>query len=220
MRAALLLLLSLWLAVPLGRAQDRLPSITPAHAAALREAMRSFHAHDFEKALALIDKADAMDKPSSVTLNIRGAIAIEQKRYDEGRKLCLQALNEDPTFYPARFNLAEIPFVQGKYAEARAMFEKLRDENRKDELVQFRVFLTYLLEKDDVAAKQQLDAVQFYSKTPVFYYSNAAWEFAHDNKPEALKWIDRGNFVFPPAATRNYADVFYDLGWQQRPGTE
>ncbi len=216
MRFASLLSLALLLS-PIARGQDKSASITPAHESLLRDAMRRFVVRDWDKALEFIDKADAMDKPTPVSLNIRGAIAIEQKHFDEGRKLCLQALNDDPTFYPARFNLAEIPFVQGKYAEARPMFEKLRDENPKDELVQFRIYMTYLLEKDDDAAKQELDGIQFYSMTPVYYFAHAAWEMTHGNKPEALKWIERGKYVFPPGAVRFYADVFYDLGWMERP---
>ncbi len=196
MRFPILFAVALALTAPLLPAQDPLGSITPAHAEMLRDAMRSFMKRDFERAIAQVDKADAMDKPNPVSMNIRGAIAIEQRQFDEGRKYCLQALNEDPKFYPARFNLAEIPFVQGKYAESRVLFEKLSEQNPKDELVQFRIFLTYLLEKDEVAAQQKLDAVQFYSRTPIYYFSHAAWEFAHGNKAEALKWMERGRFVF------------------------
>ena len=57
-----------------------------------------------------------------------------------------------------------------------------------------------------------------FSNTPIYYYSHAAWQFAHGNAKVAREWIDRGNWVFPPARTRNYADVFYDLGWLTRPG--
>jgi hypothetical protein len=49
--------------------------------------------------------------------------------------------------------------VQGKYAEARNIFQKLQDEHPTDELLQFRIYLTYLLEKNDSAAKDALEKV-------------------------------------------------------------
>jgi tetratricopeptide (TPR) repeat protein len=150
---------------------------------------------------------------------VRGAVAIEERRFEEGRNLCIEALKLDPKFFPARFNLAEIPFVKGNYAEARNIFQRLEEENPRDELLQFRIFLTYLLEKNEAAAKDALDRVPFLSNTPVYYYSYAAWEFAHGNAKAGKDWVDRGNWVFPPFKTRNYADVFYDLGWLARPGS-
>src|SRR2546423_215704 len=83
------------------------------------DAVRSFSERDFATALVLIDKADAIHSPTPMSLNVRGAVAIEERRFEEGRTLCLNAMKLDPHFFPARFNLGEIPFVQGKYAEAR-----------------------------------------------------------------------------------------------------
>lgn len=227
MRLALSILLASSLALPALAQIDSTPpptmnregakGFTPAYTAALRDATRAFSRRDFEEAAKAVDRAEAMYRPTSVTLNMRGAMAIEQRDFERGRKFCLEALKENPSYLAARFNLAEIPFVQGRYADARAQFELLLKDDPSDELVQFRIFLTYLLQKDDNAARERLEKIPFLSKTPVFYYSHAAWEFAHGNKEEALKWVERGNWVFPPVKTQNYADVFYDLGWLQRP---
>jgi tetratricopeptide (TPR) repeat protein len=112
-------------------------------------------------------------------------VAIEERRFEEGRLLCEKALKDDPKFFPARFNLCEIPFVQGKYAGARHMFQKLLDEYPKNDLLKFRVFLTYLLEKNETAAGEHLDRLPFLSNTPVYYYAQAAWAFAHGKPDEA-----------------------------------
>ena len=218
MRTIIYAFLSAWITAGSLQAAGELGKYPPAYSNVLRDAMRSFSERDFQTSLALVDRADTIHTPTPISLNIRGAIAIEERRFEEGRKLCLDALRQDPHFFPARFNLAEIPFVQGKYAEARNIFEKLQEDHPKDELLQFRIYLTYLLEKDDSAAKNALDQVPFLSNTPIYYYCHAAWQFAHGNAKGGREWIDRGNWVFPPARTRNYADVFYDLGWLTRPG--
>ena len=220
MRFRLLALCSLFLSgISSHAVEDPLRNYPADYAKLLRDAMRSFSERDFPTAIALIDKADTMHAPTATALNVRGAVAIEQRRFEEGRALCIEALKLDPKFFPARFNLAEIPFVKGNYAEARNIFQKLEEEHPRDELLQFRIYLTYLLEKNDAAAKEALERVPFLSNTPIYYYSHAAWEFAHGNSKMGKDWIDRGNWVFPPFKTRNYADVFYDLGWLPRPGS-
>ncbi|MEO8352300.1 MAG: tetratricopeptide repeat protein [Chthoniobacteraceae bacterium] len=190
----------------------------PAYLEAIRSSMRAFEARDFTAARQLVDRADNHFKTTPLTLNIRGAIAIEQKKYDEGRAFCEKALAEDPQFFAAKFNLCEIPFSQQKYLEARAEFETLAAEYPKSDLVKFRIYLTYVLAKDDAGATKYGEQIPFLSDTPVFYYTRAAWEFTHNNPAAAKDWLDRSQFVFPPARHQNFIDVLYDLGWVERPG--
>lgn len=198
-------------------AEDPLQNATPEYITALREAVRAFNARDFPATLKALDAAEAINPPTPLTLNTRGAALIEQKKFDEGLEYCRKALAIDPKFYPARFNLCEVPLVQKRYAEARTMFQKLFDENPKDELVQFRILLTWLLEKNDDEARRVLDGIPFPGNTPAYYYGNAAWEFAHDNAEEANKWVARGNWVFKPDITTNFSQPFLEIGWLKTP---
>ena len=216
MRTIIYALLSAWITAGSLQAAGELAKYPPAYSNVLRDAMRSFSERDFQTSLVLVDRADTLHTPTPISLNIRGAIAIEERRFEEAQTLPGRA-SSGSAFLPARFNLAEIPFVQGKYAEARNIFEKLQEDHPKDELLQFRIYLTYLLEKDDSAAKNALDQVPFLSNTPIYYYCHAAWQFAHGNAKGGGNGSIAGTGL-PPARTRNYADVFYDLGWLTRPG--
>jgi len=211
----LVVVLSLLL-VSIRAADDPLAGYAPGYVTLVRNAIRSFVQRDFETTLSLIDQADQIVPATPMALNIRGAVAIEQKQFDVGRKYCIDALRTDPKFYPARFNLAEIPFVQGKYAEARALLERMLEDHPKDDLLMFRIYLTYLLEKDETAAKEHLDQIPFLSNTPVYYFAQGAWEFAHGNEKEGRAWIERGHYVFPPHKSQNFIEVFFDLGWLKR----
>ena len=192
--------------------------LPPAYVATVQSAMRTFVARDFKTAIALIDKAEGMYQPTASTVNVRGAIAIEEKRFDEGKQFCLKALQLDPKFFPALFTLAEIPFMQGKYSEARLAYEKLADEDGGSaDLIKFRLYLTYLLEKNDDRAKVLLDKIPLLNDTPVYFFSFAAWEFAHGNEKEGHSYINSAEAVFPKIKISVFVDVFYDLGWMKRP---
>ena len=217
MRSAAHFALSLALVSPLARAaEDPMKDAPPSYRDAMYAAMRSFTSRDLDAARAQVQKADSSYQQTPVSLNILGAIAIEQKKFEEGRQFCLQALNRDPRFFPARFNLAEIPFVQGKYAEARAMYERLQQDEPKDDLLKFRIFLTYLLEKNDEVAREHLDQIPIINDTPISFYANAAWDFAHGDEAGAKKWLSSGLRTFPPIRHVNFVEVFYDLGWLKR----
>ncbi len=188
-----------------------------AYIKAVGEVIRIFRTRDWPLTLEALDRADKIHPPSPVTLNTRGAIAIEQKKFEEGARYCQEALKLDPKFYPARFNLAEIQLVQGHYAEARKMFEKFVRENSKDELARFRVFLTFLLEKNYDDARRAIDLIPFPGDTPAYYYANASWDFAHDRPEEAKKWIGRADWTFGAEKGATFADSIYELGWMKRP---
>lgn len=190
---------------------------SPEYQTAVLEAVRSYSKRDFKTSISLIDRAEKIYAPTAMTVNIRAAIAIEEKRFAEGRELCLKALNIDPKFFPALFNLAEIPFMQGKYGEARLAYEKLQEDQPKDDLIKFRMFLTYLLEKNEEKASAALEKIPLLNDTPIYFYAHAAWEFAHGNKKGGMENVESADTVFPPVKTRNFVGVFYDLGWLERP---
>ena len=213
--------LALALPAAFSQAPDSTKDAPPEYEPTVQSAMRSFVGRDFKTAIELVDKADRMYQPTARTVNVRAAVAIEEKKYDEGRQHCIKALQLDPKFFPALFNLAEIPFMQGKYAEARLTYEKLLEDEQNADLVKFRLILTYLLEKNDERAKELIDKVPLLNDTPIYFYSHAAWEFAHGNEKEAQANITSAETVFPKSRLANFIDVFYDLGWMKRPsGTE
>lgn len=214
------LLAAIFAAAPLRAAEDPLKSAPAGYRDALIAAMKAFTTREFDKARGIIEKADAGYKATPMSLNILGAIAIEAKRFDEGRDWCNKALAIDPKFFPARFNLAEIPFIQGDYAGARAVLEKLQADDPNNDLLKFRIFLTYLVEKNDREARARLDAIPLINDTPISFYANAAWEFAHGNNEKGKEWIASALRSFPAVRQINFIEVFYDLGWLPREGAE
>jgi hypothetical protein len=181
------------------------------------EAMKSFQARDFAGALSYADRADALLPPTVWTLNVRGAVAIERHDFAGGEKFCLDALKMDQNFFPAKFNLCEIPFLQGKYDVARKGWQALYDHTAPDdptvELLVYRIFLTYLLESNMPKAKEWLTKLPFPSQTPAYQYANAAWERQNGNLAKWEEWIESADFIWPLSKRSSFSDVLVQLKW-------
>ena len=186
----------------------------------LTEAMRRFQSRDYKGAMDYVDRADEILPPTAWSLNVRGAIAIEQRDFDRGYKYCSDALKLVPGFFPAKFNISEIPFLEGKYAEARLLWTRLlATMNAGDsatELVTYRIFLTYLLEKDFDHAKEWLEKIPFPSQTPAYQYGHAAWARQKGDTAKWDEWIRSATYIWPEGKRSEFMDVLIQLGWLKR----
>jgi tetratricopeptide (TPR) repeat protein len=186
---------------------------------AFEQGLQAYEQRDFDSAARLAEQADTAEPNQPQVLNLRGAILLEQQKYDEAERFFKQALKADSKFREAQFNLADVPFRNKDYAEARDRFQALLkqtpggDKNQAAQLINFRVFLTYLLEGKDSRAQKLMEQFQFSGDTPALYYAEAAWEFKHDNADKANDWITSARKIYPSASNAMYAAGFYDLGW-------
>ncbi len=186
----------------------------------LSESMRRFQLRDFKGALTYVDRADEILPPTAWSLNIRGAAAIELRDFERGFKQCSDALKLDPGFFPAKFNICEIPFLQGKYAEARGfwlkLFTTIRPGESTAELVTYRIYLTYLLEKDFDRAKEWMEKIPFPSQTPAYQYANAAWARQKGDMGKWDEWLRSAAYIWPEEKRSEFADVLIQIGWLKR----
>jgi tetratricopeptide (TPR) repeat protein len=186
---------------------------------AFEQALQAYEQRDFDSAARLAEQADTAEPNQPQVLNLRGAILLEQQKYDGAERFFKQTLKADPKFREAQFNLADVPFRNKDYAEARDRFQALLkqtpggDKNQAAQLINFRIFLTYLLEGKDSRAQKLMEQFQFSGDTPALYYAEAAWEFKHDNADKANDWITSARKIYPSASNGQYAAGFYDLGW-------
>src|SRR6201984_3139802 len=119
------------------------------------KAFRDFEANSFPDALKELDARDARQPYLAESQNLRGVILMRQGIYDQAEVALREAVRIDPKFWNARFNLAEIPFLQKDWTEARNRFQELLSANMSDllgeatQLIQYKILLTYLLEGND-----------------------------------------------------------------------
>src|SRR5205085_7087996 len=132
------------------------------------------------------------------------------------------ALRIDPKFWNARFNLAEIPFLQKNWADARKRFEELLTSNASElqgdaaQLIQYKILLTYLLEGKENMVDSILAKFELSPDTPAVHYANAAISLQKSDQKQAKDWIAAAEKNFSPQLNKLFAESLYEVGWLEK----
>ena len=187
------------------------------------KAFREFDANNFPQALKELDAIDARQPDVAASQNLRGVILMRQGIYDKAEVALLEAARIDPTFWNARFNMAEIPFLKKDWAEARNRFEKLLSSSQSDlaseasQLIQYKILLTYLLEGKENMVDSILAKLELSPDTPAVDYVKAAVALQHKNGKEAKDWMAAAEKNFSPQLNKLFAESLYEVGWLEKP---
>ncbi len=177
-------------------------------------ALKDFDAKSYAKALENLKKAEKADPNSPFIQNVIGATYTKMKDLSNAKVAYEKAIALQPDFFPAAYNLAELLFLEKKYAEAYDAFTTLLARNPERELLQFKVFLCLIfLERED-GAKRLLKQMRMPGEDPAAYYAKAAWEYNHGNKAKAREFVATARILFPDK-TMIYDETFRDLGWSK-----
>jgi tetratricopeptide (TPR) repeat protein len=185
----------------------------------VERATNDYEAGKFEEAIVALDQFDKPHGPTAESLDLRGVIYMERGQFDQATKAFRAAHDADRTLFSPRIHLGEVLFREKKYAEAREVYESLLKETNvliSNERLRYAVFLTYLAAHDDASARGALNRIKFPTETPVYYYAQAAWEFAQNRKGDAQKWINTAGQIFDPKNIAWCARPLYDFGWLKK----
>src|SRR3982074_1268623 len=186
------------------------------------KAFREFDANNFSEALKQLDAIDARQSDLAESQNLRGVIFMRQGIYDKAEAALHEALRIDPKFWNARFNLAEIPFLQKNWAEARNRFQELLSNNVSElqgeaaQLIQYKILLTYLLEGKENMVDSILAKFELSPDTPAVHYANAAIALQHKKNKEARDLIVVAEKNFSPQLNKVFAESLYEVGWLEK----
>src|SRR5262245_11398964 len=191
------------------------------------KALSAYRTGSYGHALDCLNTLEALElKPSTraEVYNLRAVILMHECDYEAAETNLRKALELAPSLSNGKFNLAEIPFLNRNWAEARKRFEQILVEENGDletnvrNLVRFKVFLTYLLERKNAAAE---GLIKSWEQTgPMAFYAQAAIARNQGHKEEAKKWLDMAKAQFGESTGKLYVESFYEIGWEQRPTTE
>ena len=187
------------------------------------KAFREFDSSNYEQALKDLDAIDARQPDLAESQNLRGVIMMRQKNYPAAETALRKALAADPKFWNARFNLAEIPFLQKNWPEARKRFQELLTGNASElqgeatQLIQYKIMLTHLLEGKQNMVDSMLAKFELTPNTPAVHYANAAIALNKKDENEAKNWLTKAEKDFSPQLNKLFAESLYEVGWLEKP---
>ncbi len=186
------------------------------------KAFREFDANNFSEALKQLDALDARQPDIAESQNLRGVILMREGIFDKAEAALHEALRTDPKFWNARFNLAEIPFLQKNWADARKRFEELLSSNAAElqgeaaQLIQYKILLTYLLEGKENMVDALLAKFELSPDTPAVHYANAAISLQKQDAAKAKEWMTAAEKNFSPQLNKLFAESLYEIGWLEK----
>lgn len=172
-------------------------------------------------ALKQLDAIDARQPDMAAAKNLRGVALMRMRDYGPAEKALHKARELDPDLWEARFNLAEVPFLQKNWAEARHRFEALAAQKTEQvqgttgDLIQFKILLTWLLQGREKQAAEILARLQEAS-SPAYYCGKAAFAFRHKDETEARVALKAAEKTFSPELNKVFRESFYEVGWLEK----
>jgi tetratricopeptide (TPR) repeat protein len=198
-------------AAPFALAQKAAPEVSRENKALIQSALADFDSKKYDAALEKLRTLEKALPDDPFVMNLLGAAYTKKKNYPAAQVCFDKALARQPDFFPAKFNVGELLFLQRRYAEALDYFQKMQGRDLRNELLQFKVFLCELQLGNKDAAAKTMKGIKYPGDTPAWYYAKAAWESKNGNKKKALEYLTGAKYIFG-AKTALFDETFEDLG--------
>ncbi len=190
---------------------------TDAYATKLREAQAKLKSKDFDGASQLLEEAAALAPNPAEALNLRGALEYYRGNYRAAESLFRKALAADPASWTAKFNIAEISFVQKEYTRARAQYEEMLPGTNatkqpvERDLLQYKIFLTQLLEGRLGTAEKISERLPLGGATPARYYAQVALNISRKRLDKAAQDLAAAEQSYPASLNFIFAQPLEKL---------
>ena len=174
-------------------------------------------AHQYDAALAKLDPTVQADPKNLYALSLRGYVHCKLKQWGPAQIDFQSILQVNPQSIDAKFDLAEVQFLQKDYTGARTAFNALTPDANIGDLAAYKVFLCDLYGGDMRKARAELEAFDLVASNPSYYFANVAWELYHKRPDSARPWLASAAHIYYPAKLENYSRSLIDLGYLPLP---
>jgi tetratricopeptide (TPR) repeat protein len=157
-------------------------------------------------------QADKLDPNNPETANLLGIVASKKKDYPEAISQLNRAIAENPKFYTAKFNLADVLMMKGDYDQARSILSDLSQIDPKSEIVQFKFALSYVLANQTDEAMSFIDMMDFPGKTPAYYYARAAVWLKKGLTKDANQYSVNAHKYYTDGQCKYFLGVLREMG--------
>jgi tetratricopeptide (TPR) repeat protein len=164
--------------------------------------------------------------PASAEKNLpcRGALetlginlSIDQASLTQTEIPISQALTDVPLVLEAiGSNDSKCSLDREQASQAREQLEKLfavAKNRRSEQLILYKVFLTFILEGSDRQAELLMQRFSYTDETPAHYYAHAAWAFQHGDSASGNDWVGAAERIYSAELNALFVEDFYRLHW-------
>lgn len=182
----------------------------------LRRVSLYFSQRRFAEAAEKLKEAEALRPDAPAVLEAKVGILAESGRIDEARTVLQRLLEREPNRFAYRYNKAELYMMEKRYGEARQCFEALREAHSDNDLVAFKIFLTYLGEKNEEKMMEWAHRLKRPQVTPYMYYTAAVLAFAEGDIPTGKRAILEAEQAFGRGKQKLLYHSLAEMGWVVR----
>ncbi len=184
----------------------------------LQEAAELVGGIRIQEALERILEAERIYPDFFALYNIKGAAYTKVRDFEKATACFEKCLELNPESTEARFNLAEMSFVQKDFDAALGKFRKLLADNprfpaRTRNLVRYKIYLVLLKSGKTEEAEKLLSEFNYMSDTPEYYFANAAKAFEADDKAGARDWLKSASRIYDRSLQDLFVDSLVELGY-------
>ena len=183
----------------------------------LHEAMEALQDKQIDEALAKVNTVIQLAPQNVDGYGLRGGIYAEQKDWEKAIQDYQKILQLDPNNAQAKFNMAEIAFLQKKYDEARPGFIAMEKDPNLGELATYKVFLCDLFGGQADTAARELQAFEQVGSGASYYFAEAASSLYQKKPEDARGWLTSAANIYSPAKFKLYSASLFDLGYLPLP---
>ena len=174
-------------------------------------------AEQYQADLAATSARIATNPKDAEAYNIRGNMYASKRDWESAERDYQNAVTFDPTNSKAKFNLAEMSFMQKKYDVSKAGFTALEQDPDLGDLAAYKAFLSDLFGGQLDAASKELDAFNQVAANASYYFANAAWSINHRKPDEARDWLRSATRIYPQEKFKLYATTLFEMGYLPLP---
>ena len=170
-----------------------------------------------EADLAAASSRIATNPKDAEAYSYRGSIYASMRDWDSAARDFQNAVTYDPANSKAKFNLAEMSFLQQKYDVAKTGFAALDKDPELGDLAAYKAFLCDLVGGQLDAAGKELDAFNQVSANASYYFANVAWSINHHKPDDARDWLRSASHIYPQEKLKLYATSLFEMGYLPLP---
>ncbi len=200
-----------------------MPAISPVAPSAPPPAAVADPSHPLSKAeqlqadLAAVGARIAINPKDAEAYGIRGNLLASKRDWEGAERDFQTMVTLNPESTKAKFNLAEMIFMQKKYDVAKAGFVPLEQDSDFGDLAAYKAFLCDLFGGQMDAAAKELDAFNQVGSNASYYFANVAWSINHRKADDARDWLRSAAHIYPPEKFKLYATTLFQMGYLPLP---